>query len=49
MNVPYNTGKIRIGCFYTKPPQRPDQSADMSRLQTALLLLKKPVFTTQRK
>lgn len=36
MNVPYNTGKVKIGANYTKPlPQEDDP--DMLRLQTALI------------
>jgi len=34
--TPYNTGKVLIGSMYT-PPQRPSNSADDMRLQTALL------------
>jgi len=36
----YNTGKVKIGCFYVKPPQRQAVSTDMERLQTALLRFK---------
>lgn len=36
MNVPYNTGKVKIGANYTKPlPQEDDP--DMLRIQTALI------------
>jgi hypothetical protein len=36
MNVPYNTGKVKIGSNYTKPlPQETD--GDMLRIQTALI------------
>ena len=40
MNIPYNTGKVKIGCFYVKPPQRQVLSPDMELLQTALLKFK---------
>ena len=36
----YNTGKVKIGSAYVKPPQRQTVSADMERLQTALLKFK---------
>ena len=40
MNIPYDTGRVKIGLHYTKPPQRQALSADMERLQTALLKFK---------
>ena len=36
----FNTGKVKIGLHYVKPPQRLVMSADMERLQTALLRFK---------
>ena len=36
----YNTGKVKIGLHYVKPQQRLVMSADMERLQTALLKFK---------
>ena len=36
MNVPYNTGKVKIGSNYTKPLPVEDDG-DMLRLQTALI------------
>lgn len=44
MTVPYNTGKVKIGCFYIRPPQKLEMSVDMEKLQTALLLMKKRVY-----
>lgn len=37
MNVPYNTGKIKIGQFYQRPQPIYDVDKDMSMLQTALI------------
>ena len=37
MNVPYNTGKIKIGQFYQRPQPIYDVDKDMSLLQTALI------------
>ena len=36
----FNTGKVKIGLHYVKPPQRFAMSADMELLQTALLKFK---------
>lgn len=35
--LPYNTGKVLIGCYYTPPPQNNLLSKDAYDLQTALL------------
>ena len=40
MNTVFNTGKVKIGLHYVKPLQRQALSADMERLQTALLKFK---------
>ena len=40
MPTVYNTGKVRIGLHYVKPPQRIELSRDMELLQTALLRFK---------
>ena len=42
--VPYNTGKVLIGVNYTPKPELPtdNPSADMARLQTALIDAPKP-------
>lgn len=40
--LPYNTGKVRIGCRYDPPPPRYYFSIDEERLQRALLGLKRP-------
>lgn len=40
MPIVYNTGKVRIGLHYVKPPQRMELSRDMELLQTALLRFK---------
>jgi len=37
MNVPYNTGKVKIGQFYQRPQPVYDVDKDMSLLQTALI------------
>jgi hypothetical protein len=37
MNVPYNTGKVKIGEFYQRPPPVYDQDKDMVLLQTSLI------------
>lgn len=37
MNVPYNTGKVKIGQFYQRPQPIYDIDKDMSLLQTALI------------
>ena len=36
MNVPYNTGKVKIGSNYTKPLPI-EEDGDMLRIQTALI------------
>lgn len=36
MNVPYNNGKIKIGCNY-QPPQYVEYDSDMLHLQSCLL------------
>ena len=41
-HLPYNTGKVLIGCRYTPPPPRYPLSADDERLQRALLGLGRP-------
>lgn len=40
MPTVYNTGKVKIGSHYVKPPQRMELSQDMELLQTALLRFK---------
>lgn len=40
MSVPYDTGRVKIGLHYVKPPQRQTLSRDMELLQTALLKFK---------
>ena len=40
MPTVYNTGKVKIGLHYVKPPQRMELSQDMELLQTALLRFK---------
>lgn len=40
MPTVYNTGKVKIGLHYVKPPQRMELSRDMELLQTALLRFK---------
>ena len=42
-HLPYNTGKVLIGCRYTPPPPRYYFSADEDRLQRALIGGKKHV------
>jgi len=37
MNVPYNTGKVKIGQFYQRPQPVYEVDKDMSLLQTALI------------
>lgn len=37
MNVPYNTGKVKIGQFYQRPQPIYDIDKDMGLLQTALI------------
>lgn len=37
MNVPYNTGKVKIGQFYQRPQPVYEVDKDMSMLQTALI------------
>lgn len=37
MNVPYNTGKVKIGQFYQRPQPVYDIDKDMANLQTALI------------
>ena len=46
--VPYDTGKVKIGCMY-QPKQVWVPSADMERLQTALLNPKRPSYLEQCK
>lgn len=36
-HLPYNTGKVEIGCRYTPPPPRYYISADEDRLQRSLI------------
>ena len=35
--LPFNTGKVKIGCRYTPPPPRYNISADEDRLQRGLI------------
>lgn len=42
-HLPYNTGKVMIGCRYTPPPPRYHVSLDEDRLQRALLGIRKEV------
>lgn len=37
MNVPYNTGKVKIGQFYQRPQPVYDIDKDMALLQTSLI------------
>jgi hypothetical protein len=37
MNVPYNTGKVKIGQFYQRPQPVYETDRDMDSLQTALI------------
>lgn len=37
MNIPYNTGKVKIGQYYQKPAASYVYDVDMMRLQTALI------------
>lgn len=37
MNVPYNTGKIKMGQFYQRPQPMYEIDRDMSLLQTSLI------------
>jgi hypothetical protein len=37
MNVPYNTGKVKIGQFYERPQPMYDIDKDMALLQTSLI------------
>lgn len=37
MNVPYNTGKVKIGQFYQRPQPIYDIDKDMALLQTSLI------------
>lgn len=37
MNVPYNTGKVKIGQYYQRPLPTYDIDKDMALLQTALV------------
>ena len=46
--VPYDTGKVKIGCMY-QPLYRWQPSADMYRLQTALLRPSCPSYLEQCK
>ena len=46
--VPYDTGKVKIGCMY-QPKQVWVPSADMERLQTALLNPKRPSYLDECK
>jgi len=36
MNIPYNTGKVKIGCNYQKP-RYVEEDMDMLRLQSYLI------------
>ena len=47
-NVPYDTGKVKIGCMY-QPKQVWVPSADMERLQTALLRKPRPSYLDECK
>lgn len=40
MATVYNTGKVKIGLHYVRPPQRMELSRDMELLQAALLKFK---------
>ena len=42
-HLPYNTGKVEIGCRYTPPPPRYYITADDERLQRALIGGKKRI------
>ena len=46
--VPYDTGKVKIGCMY-QPKQVWVPSADMERLQTALLRKPRPSYLDECK
>ena len=46
--IPYDTGKVKIGCMY-QPKQVWVPSADMERLQTALLNPKRPSYLDECK
>ena len=37
MNVPYNTGKVKMGQFYQRPQPMYDIDKDMALLQTSLI------------
>jgi hypothetical protein len=41
--VPYNTGKVLIGCRYAPMQRHPEVDADAVRLQRALLRVKSPI------
>lgn len=38
--IPYNTGKVKIGCAYIAKPATYTPDADMGALQTALITTK---------
>jgi len=40
----YNTGKVKIGLYYTPPVRPADIGRDMMRLQTALLARPKTLW-----
>ena len=46
--IPYDTGKVKIGCMY-QPKQVWVPSADMERLQTALLRKQRPSYLDECK
>ena len=46
--IPYDTGKVKIGCMY-QPKQVWVPSADMERLQTALLRKPRPSYLDECK
>lgn len=41
----YDTGKVKIGLMYDKPPQNIPMSSDMERLQRGLLNRKRTIKT----
>ena len=46
-HLPYNTGKVQIGCRYDPPPPRYYFSADEERLQRALLGVGRPQVSAE--
>ena len=42
--TPYDTGKIKIGCMYTKPQRIVDLGVHAEMLQAALLGIKTPWY-----